>query len=290
MEAWKFVDYSSLSPVYALGFTTEQWGLEPFPGNLVAISGYWQDIKGLNNTEEAAWRLPYSCQSSDPWYYWYNYYAYGDGVDNGYYLYYNYVTNISASTNICPEPQPCADSGCIILIEGIGKTTTGPANSSIVGLSHGISFILIITITIAIIMGCGGSSLSAPKPPVQPHAQLAMDDLGPYINPPRWRQQSHAEQAATAATVAKEVARCSDLLRQMYALDLLIWSNEFNVSSEAPKREEMMRRANALFAEIRRIVDTWRSRSSARWSPEERQHIEEIYDFVAQHDARRYEV
>ena len=89
--------------------------------------------------------------------------------------------------------------------------------------------------------------------------------------------------------MAKEVARCSDLLRQMYALELGIWGMESSIADEVPKRMEMERRANALFAEIRRIVHTWRSTPSVRWSAEERQHIEEIYRFVDQHGTIRYE-
>jgi hypothetical protein len=282
MEAWKFVDYYSLSPVFALSLTTERWGLEPFPGNLAAITGYWQDIQGSNNTVEPAWTLPYSCSSSDSSSSYY--YTYGDWV-NGYFGGQPSGPNISASANICPEPQPCADSGCIILIEGILETTTGPANSSIVGLAHGISSLLAITITIAIIMG---SCFSTPNPPVKPQVQLGPANLRVY-NPPPQREQTYAERAATAANTAKEIARCSDLLRQMYALDLNIWGMEGNIPAEHAEREENMRRANALFAEIRRVVHTWRARPTAKWSAEERQHIEEICRFVDKHDARRYE-
>jgi hypothetical protein len=284
MDAWKFVNYSSISPVYALSLTTEQWGLEPFPGNLVAIFGYWQDIEDSNDAAEPAWTVPYSCPSSNsscP-------YDYGcdDWVDSC----YDNVTYISASSNICPEPEPCADSGCIILIEGIGKTTTGPANSSIVGLSYGISFLLVLAITITIIMGCGTSSLSMlHPPPPQPQPRLAREHLRSYMNPPPQREQLYAARAATAANMAREVVRCSDLLRQMYALDLVIWGMENCVTDEIPRREEMKRKANALFAEIRRVVQTWRSKSDVRWSAEERQHIEEICKFVDEHNAKRYE-
>src|SRR5579859_3201634 len=82
MEAWKFVNYSSISPVFALGFTTERWGLEPFPGNLVAIPGYLRDVQNSTSKVEKAWGLPYSCfggvdssfSSSFNASYYYNYY------------------------------------------------------------------------------------------------------------------------------------------------------------------------------------------------------------------------
>jgi hypothetical protein len=303
MEAWNFVNFSSLSPVFALSLTTEQWGLEPFPGNLVAIPGYWQDIQGSNNTVETAWTLPYSCPSSNSsnncaYNDWVNidYCACYDSVTNtsfcayddwvsGFCACYDNVTSIYASSNICPGPEPCADSGCMILIEGIGKTTTGPANSSIVGLSYGISFLLVY-ITVSIIMGCSSSSLLDPSPPP---TRLALEDVRQYVNPPPQPEKISKVRAAAAANTAKEVARCSDLLRQMYALDLVIWGMEDNIAEDIPKREDMKRRANALFAEICRIVHTWKSRPGASWSPEERQYIDEICRFVDQHNTRRYE-
>jgi hypothetical protein len=55
-----------------------------------------------------------------------------------------------------------------------------------------------------------------------------------------------------------------------------------------PEREEMMCQANALFAEIHRIVHAWRSRARAKWAAEEQLHIDEICRFVDQHDLMRY--
>ncbi|KAH0537283.1 hypothetical protein FGG08_005908 [Glutinoglossum americanum] len=281
MEAWKFLDYSSFSPVFALGFTTERWGLERFPPNLVAISGYWKNIKGSNNTVES-WTLPYQCSSESSPNYDYHY------LYDGYYSNNQGSTNVSASANICTEPQPCPDSGCIILIEGIGKTTIGPANSGIIGLSHAISFILVIIITTTIIMGCDFSKLIPPEEPPPRPSRPAPEHLRQYLNPPQRQEQTYAGQAVTPANMAREVARCSALLRQMYALDLQIWGMEGCIPEEVPRREEMKRRANALFAEIRRMITGWRSSPDAGWSAEERQQIEEICRVVDQHDARRY--
>ena len=96
--------------------------------------------------------------------------------------------------------------------------------------------------------------------------------------------------AKTSAHKAKEIAQCSGLLREMYALDLIIWGMENCVPSEVPKREMRKQKANALFAEIRRIVHGWKSATNVRWSNEERQNIEEICRFIDQHDVRRYEI
>lgn len=312
MEAWKFVNHSDISPLFALSFTTEEWGLEPFPGNLLAIPGYWQDIilsknssstNNNNNNKTSlipAWTVPNLCSNSkleqDPLSFYHRWIAdYGYNSNRG----PDSIRYISAeSANLFCQPgqlQPCAPSGCLILLEGIGKNTTGPAHSSIVVLSHGISFFFAFTITIAIIiiMGCLSSSLSAPKQPT-----ITPVHLGQYLNPPSGttasgakKQQDYAEIAATKANVSKEVARCSGLLRQMYALELIVWGMGENVADEMPKMEEMKRRANAIFTEIRSMVYTWMSTTGTAtgWSAEEEEYVVEIFKYIDQHGAKRYE-
>jgi hypothetical protein len=83
--------------------------------------------------------------------------------------------------------------------------------------------------------------------------------------------------AKPAATQSNgDFALCSTLLRQMYALDLDIWAMEGCVDEEIPRREEMMRRANDLFIDIRMMVEGWVSSPNSRWSDEERNKIQEI--------------
>jgi hypothetical protein len=60
MEAWKWLDYSSESPVYALSVTTTRWGLERLPGNLVATTGWLDDIVN-KSAELRIYTLPYTC-------------------------------------------------------------------------------------------------------------------------------------------------------------------------------------------------------------------------------------
>ena len=285
MEAWKFVNYSTLSPVFALSLTTERWGLEPFPGNLVAIPDYWKHIQTSNITVRA-WTLPYTC-SENPSDFSIN--ADLELINSGAYS-DDISSNISASTDICREYQSCEDSNCLVLIEGIGKTTTGPANSNIVGLAHGISFLLTIITIIAFIMGNGSSKASVIGTPPPPVTQVPPGAFKRSHTPAPRRQhevkENYAEQAATSAKMAKEVARCSDLLRQMYKLDLQIWGMENCVVQEIPRREDMKRKANALFAEVSRIVHDWNSTSSsARWWAEEKQHIREICRLVDQQES-----
>jgi len=103
------------------------------------------------------------------------------------------------------------------------------------------------------------------------------------------KKRAAQEQAyVEPANMAKDVIRCSDLLRQMYALDIHVWGMEECVPEEIPKREEEKRRANALFGEITRTVDTWRLTSGIRWSDEERKHVENIGKYVDSHRGRRH--
>lgn len=57
---------------------------------------------------------------------------------------------------------------------------------------------------------------------------------------------------------------------------------------DVPEREEMKVRANALFAEIRRIVGGWRASSGNGWREEEWRYVVEICEVVDKHGGRRY--
>lgn len=68
---------------------------------------------------------------------------------------------------------------------------------------------------------------------------------------------------------------------------------EENVADEMPKMEEMKKRANAIFTEIRSIVYTWRSTTvkggeRLGWSAEEKEHVIEISKIIDQYGSRRY--
>jgi hypothetical protein len=93
--------------------------------------------------------------------------------------------------------------------------------------------------------------------------------------------------APTKFSMAGEVAKCSALLREMYALDLVIYGMEENVDDEAPERIRKQTKANAMFVEIRKMVNGWRTNQGA-WSPEERDFIEEICEEVERHQGRAY--
>lgn len=142
-------------------------------------------------------------------------------------------------------------------------------------------------------MGCLPSSLSVPKRPM-----ITPVHVGQYLNHPSGSgqgNQAYAERGARAAKVSKEVARCAGLLRQMYALELSIWGMDENVADEMPRMEEMKKKANAIFTEVRSIVCTWSPTARGGggmmlgWSPEEEEHVIAISNIINQHGSRRYE-
>ena len=276
MEAWKWLDLSEESPALALSLTTARWGLHELPGNLVATTHQLDDILESANTgnksaEVRIYTLPYTCEGYEI--------KANDGslqhYNNGYRRKYpSFTTNSSdvARTELCNIP--CAKSQCVILIEGIGNS-----RANILAISHVLSFFLSLGLTIVLIMSFFGLS-KRPKVP------KAMPPPG-YTPPMQPTGKKYAEEVAAQKHSAKEIAACADLLREMYSLDLAIWGQE---GTEDPsERHQDMFRANALFVEICRIVQVWRTQGG-RWSSAERSQIEEIASFLDQHDRKRYNV
>ena len=286
MEAWKFVNQSRLSPILALSLTAERWGLEPLPGNLKASPGYLWDIEGKNNTVLFAWESPPLCATSSRSSSW---------LLNHYFQSSNYYTvlngsSVSTSDKICARPQNCGD--CTNLIEGIGRTTVGPAASNIVGLSHGLS-ILIIIISAIIMGGCS----SALESEYKPKRGLQRRDIEEYYTPsarsydkaPRREAPPQLPiSSATGADKAQQISHCADLLRKMYELDILIWSMEDCSKSEEDEREKMKAKADDLYAEIQRIINTWKAISLGTFSGEERGYIDKIHIALDTHNRQGY--
>ncbi|KAE8452973.1 hypothetical protein EG329_012160 [Mollisiaceae sp. DMI_Dod_QoI] len=92
----------------------------------------------------------------------------------------------------------------------------------------------------------------------------------------------------TSQNKAKEVARCAALLREMYGLDLEIWAMEEAHEDDLPEREHKKQKADALFAEIRRIVGTWRASGGWGWEQDEWKCVQDICEVVGTHKSPRY--
>lgn len=105
---------------------------------------------------------------------------------------------------------------------------------------------------------------------------------------PKSKRPEHAPPQFSSQNKAKEVARCAALLREMYSLDLEIWAMEEAHEDDVPEREQKKKKADALFAEIRRIVGSWRASGGWGWEKEEWKCVEDICEVVDQHGTKRY--
>lgn len=99
---------------------------------------------------------------------------------------------------------------------------------------------------------------------------------------------NYKEDINKAASKAKMVVECSDLLREKYELDIRIWGMQDCEDDDIMERECLQRRSDAMFREIRKIVHQWRSPySQNKWTVEEWQHIQEISSTIDQHRLHR---
>jgi len=313
MEAWKYADADLFAnPVAALSATALRWGLDKFPVNTVAIEGY---LANTNDTDIWPSQYAYPCEDD------------------------------SGVSVLCYEDAPCHNSSCSILIEGINATTTGPAHSNIVGLTHGIICLLIHLITttslaIAGNMGCCFSSTAgsgpypnrqAPPPaysrpryepqPIstierqrrpyhlpsegtiarQPTTHLNNNlvvasslegDLTPHYTRPPNRKTDRAVEILCRQhrDPRREVERCTELLRQMFTLDLQAWGMG-NIVHDADRGGRALKhqQADALFAEIRATIKDWQEGCAAfGWTHEEQKLLDDITCTVNAYDEKRY--
>ncbi|KAF2395572.1 hypothetical protein EJ06DRAFT_534844 [Trichodelitschia bisporula] len=104
----------------------------------------------------------------------------------------------------------------------------------------------------------------------------------------RPQSRTISSDAAFEAAKVKHVARCAGLLRQMYALDIMIWGMENCVDAERPRREELKFQANALLKEVTVTVEGWRSMPVGYWSVEEQEVVDGISRTIAGYDKIRY--
>jgi hypothetical protein len=316
MEAWKHIpSFQNIQPVFALSITTERWGFEKFHPNVVVTPADWNTVIHSNSTTQA-WTKPYSCHpllsnssvyNATSYDIEYNHYkgtltnTSSDRIGD-----YNIdrpspdhnIITISPNSNICTKPQACPSSGCQILITSALNTRVGSRNSKIVPLAHGIS--AFVTVLVVVTMG-GFSFLARLKEKnkmakkystARPKVVPVSETRGPHYNSQRpadgQRSIPPPTQAPTQVNMANEVAKCSALLREMYALDLIIYGMERNVNEDAPERIQKQIKANAIFAEISRMVNRWKATDGAGWKPQERQYIDEICKAIEKNQGRIY--
>jgi len=148
-----------------------------------------------------------------------------------------------------------------------GATHAGPSHTNIVVLTHGISGLLTVLFA-GIIMGCFFSKSAKNSKPSREDAVQPTDLEGVY-NPTRVPDPFQSARrpvlqpplaSTSSADKAKEIAHCADLLRQMYRLDIEIWGMSHVKEEEGLRdRQAKQEKADALYAEVRRIIEGLRA-------------------------------
>jgi hypothetical protein len=296
MEEWHFVNTSQFTPLAALCITTERWGLNSFPANILASTGYRRDIENTNNTLPV-WSLFEDC---------YNIISDSDdlsevSVSNG------PVSSINTSTSLCSIPEFWSDlqssPDCYILIEGVSGKTVGPAHSDIVYLSFFISFLISIVAAMSFGKLIAKMTKSAPKPvvkSVEKEVSKSYNPPPPKYDPVADFQQAKARDRDNATrrvsqmpvpgyydSVASErqandVRRVSQMLREMYELEFRIFGMRHSREDPRVRVAKWRYQADALFDEILDNVDRWYA-GGRRWNNEEWEAIVKIRDAVVQH-------
>lgn len=268
MEGWKFVDYTSLSPIVALSLTTDRWGLDPLPSNLRATNETIDDLIRRNRENIISWELTKGCQLPP------NAWKYPGNIDTR-------KSFLPLTAPFCAEANSCKNTrGCITLIEGIGKTTFGPRNTDIVQFTHGISFVIVVISTL--IMGWFKRGREMIELKFPPKAEgIGDDDFKQLYNPPPPPQNATAPTTIIAPPddeKAKQIAHCAGLLRQMYSLDIAVWTMDSKTMSEDARNRQSQKRekANALHREIWRIVFSWKATEPGYFTQVEMVYVDEI--------------
>ena len=169
------------------------------------------------------------------------------------------------------------------------QTTVGPAQSDIVRLAYGLSFLTATLLTTLAIMGFTLSFRRRRSPP-EAMPPLESDYNPPYQAPTASQLRSSAEaRAAGEKKMTAEIRRCADLLRQMYRLDLQIWTAEGDPDEDEASRQEqerLRRKADAIFAEVRAVAGRWQT---GEWTEAEATPLAAIYQAIAREPANRYQ-
>jgi hypothetical protein len=299
------VGLAEYAPLFAQGFTTAHWGLEPFPPNLVGINiskdEFLKSDPALNYT---AYTLPYNCSSDIGWYYKIlNWTLYNGGIAPEVYLNvetYDVYQEITPLTPLCEGDDTCKDNGCIILVDGVGSTTT-VGTASIVGLAHGLTSIIVFFTTLAAIFlfirepcpegGVNDNDLinyyRSPLRRLNPFTDEAYepDDFATepevvFVEPTHHIEMSDLP---TPQTFAEHVFRVRGLMTEWHEANTAKKGMRYAVPGEEQHRDNAQRRANILLEEIRTLVKPWprmMEQTRVNWTDGQRRQAQAIVDDV----------
>lgn len=307
MEHWKLVDLDSLSPIFALSITAQEWGLGDLPYNVIGVEGTWPYLSGPPSPSREQ-------QQNDSFIEVWQYYP----EDTSLFI------NATSITPCIGSGQPLPDTfraTCSWILEDIGRNTTTTTGSDITGLACGLSFLISLLLT-ALIMGCivskphetettpedaesNNNSSSNTNNPLGLAIDQSYNPPAPAVIPPknvvrRGPPISDMEKGFMETNATRDICRCTKLLRELYSLDLELWGMEGCVvddgdggdvgtaRAEGERQGTIEKRAEAIFEEVRVIAEGFHRGGGVQWTEEERAYVDEIFRIVEeQRGARR---
>jgi hypothetical protein len=301
------IGMSEFAPVFTQGFTTAHWGLEPFPPNLVAVNISENEFLALDpSSNYSAYTVPYKCNDKPAkWYQILNWTTYGPYIvfeDSETPAPYGVYRNITSATRRCGSGEECVDDGCIILVDGFGSTTIGSA--SIVGLTHGITTIIIFLATVIAAWrvwreSCPEGGVNEQDLKNKYRSPLPRFPWQPGVpNDPNWApapevilEDYEMGPLPQQTEFAGEIHRVRGMLNELFRLDTAIEGMKHAVDGEEGIRDNAMQQANSLLIEIQRLVRPWPGMMETMgvdWPHEQRQKAQEIVDTVFSMRSPRY--
>ncbi|KAJ2901805.1 hypothetical protein MKZ38_001343 [Zalerion maritima] len=247
MESWEDVNYCAFSPqkwVEFMNLSTAEWGIGPFPPGVVALPGELNDTSAKEIPEGTAFVIPNA----------------GRG-------------EIGAHRDI--EKVVFGLCSSIAFLFGVGclymnwKTLLSPPNHH---------------------FGTNPWERTLRGERNLPADFMTEGDfereLGKYYDPAVGTgdvsHEIREEPVVTDGRLAgTEIEKVTDLLRQMYKLDMKIWSLGDSDAAGGGERNELRRKSDAVLREIRRVVREWENPTDPAlrgiiWEAEERREIEAI--------------
>ncbi|MCJ1312955.1 hypothetical protein MMC25_006631 [Agyrium rufum] len=310
MESGRVANFTSLAegaPLFAQGFTAAHWGLQPFPGNLVATTG---SASAINSTSRLVYSLPYDLSSvpSD----FYNQYNWTVTTCYDYFIVisspdgqkYNVLRDINSTTQQCSHQNTSSSSDCIILIDRVGRSAFGPLNTNIAALAHGLTVIVVVLLTavaaqLILRRGFLGKGLddedlnrSYQRPRSWYRGYKKQVAVVQWVPEPMVEQvELELPQYPTGDDLVDQIHHAETLIRQLAGLRTAFDAMGNAIPEEKHHRETMRQQANSLLDEVRRIVRRWPEllkRSTADWTDENARVAEEIRHIVFNELPQRY--
>jgi len=117
--------------------------------------------------------------------------------------------------------------------------------------------------------------------------------IAPYRTPERLPETrvpiERPAELARHKDKSKEIMQCATLLREMFALDLMIWAaQDATRQLDKEARRAMERQADNMLGEVRTIVKRWQEQPDIEWTPNEQELVDRVMSEIYSRAERRY--